>query len=181
MFFWKSYWKFSSMSSSSICVRCFNPCSSGKATGSLGISLVELQKESFNPCSSGKATGSAALVSCQQPQRLFQSLFFWKSYWKITVSCRQTQPGQVSILVLLEKLLEVPLRPGEGGPGRVSILVLLEKLLEDLGSLLDHNKELVVSILVLLEKLLEVAHGGVPMVFFYSFNPCSSGKATGRV
>ncbi len=61
----------------------------------------------------------------------FQSLFFWKSYWKISKQGLMSVCGCVSILVLLEKLLEVSLLPGIERFQGVSILVLLEKLLEE--------------------------------------------------
>ncbi len=119
---------------------------------------LEQHQFRFNPCSSGKATGSlhnahtfsySAPVSilvllekllevfhehCGVRLRLisFQSLFFWKSYWKMKLrACSASLSRLVSILVLLEKLLE------------------------------DHCAQLA-------------------LVCVGSFNPCSSGKATGR-
>ncbi len=60
----------------------FNPCSSGKATGRTKHTRRVLEVTRFNPCSSGKATGSC--------------------YYRIKVIGSYS----VSILVLLEKLLE---------------------------------------------------------------------------
>ncbi len=86
--------------------------------------------------------------------RRFQSLFFWKSYWKPTPHFRAQSEALVSILVLLEKLLEEGFSSDREPFFHVSILVLLEKLLEGLFWKKCWKRR-------------------------KSFNPCSSGKATG--
>jgi hypothetical protein len=64
----------------------------------------------FNPCFVGWYSGSFAFVLAIGLQCLFQSLFCWMVFWKCEVSGWQFRPMPVSILVLLDGILEDPWR-----------------------------------------------------------------------
>ena len=61
---------------------------------------------------------------------MFQSLFYWKSFCNIIAAVSSGLRVGVSILVLLEILLQHKQRRSWESVGRVSILVLLEILLQ---------------------------------------------------
>ncbi len=62
---------------------------------------------------------------------MFQSLLFWKSSWKIWTASFLGKMEHVSILVVLEVVLEVPRQMQIPTMKEVSILVVLEVVLEE--------------------------------------------------
>ncbi len=134
--------------------------------------------KSFNPCFIGKVSATEERGPITDMGIQFQSLFYWKSLcnntrtdtlntWnpcfnpcfigKVSATKMRTSKYQrkdVSILVLLEKSLQLKNKEGSKWKIEVSILVLLEKSLQHVYPG-DKNFTIAVSILVLLEKSLQ--------------------------
>ncbi len=120
------------------------------------MSLRLRRSGSFNPCSSGKATGRRAAYAERGRDAGFQSLFFWKSYWKLTRGGVKPTEAAFQSLFFWKSYWKNTAYARACMRDCVSILVLLEKLLE-------------------VKKRLKL------LTYLNCFNPCSSGKATGSI
>ena len=104
----------------------FNPCCGGSVTQRVHEGKIKC----FNPCCGGSVTGGVEFLVLRGLRIVFQSLLWWISYWRLN-HYKPASGGYVSILVVVDQLLEV--RPGfQLGQNRgVSILVVVDQLLEE--------------------------------------------------
>ncbi len=88
---------------------------------------------------------------------MFQSLFCWMLFWKHTLLCHIRLLFCVSILILLDVVLEVLVGLFGSLLLQVSILILLDVVLEVLQVIPHQICCALVSILILLDVVLEVS------------------------
>ena len=129
---------------------CFNPCSLGCFSRSGDNGQGGICGKSFNPCSLGCFSRRRHPKYFHSLEKMFQSLFSWMFFSKITAERLEATPTPVSILVLLDVFLEVW--------GFIISRCMLK-----------------VSILVLLDVFLEAGKDRYARAHPTSFNPCSLG------
>ncbi len=131
LFCWMLFWKNAMAPNITAHVMCFNPYSVG--------------------CCSGRAICSVPVCMVVW----FQSLFCWMLFWKRHGATYVRKQLTVSILILLDVVLEVFRIILNKIETTVSILILLDVVLEEIGVLL-YSSYKPVSILILLDVVLEV-------------------------
>ena len=86
----------------------FNPSYTGCATGSTAARVNFSESENcFNPSYTGCATGSAHPFVFRHVDGKFQSFLYWMCYWKFKEIGVYNRNTYVSILLILDVLLEV--------------------------------------------------------------------------
>jgi len=112
---------------------CFNPYFTGCSTSTI-IFIINIGNinYSFNPYFTGCSTST--WEKFLRPETLFskfQSLFYWMFYFNFKQRCFIEHHTRVSILILLDVLLQLTLeRINNDGNYEVSILILLDVLLQ---------------------------------------------------
>ena len=137
----------------------FNPCCIGLGAGTLiCIGSVSSRVSGFNPCCIGLGAGTRVMpISSVVHGRLFQSLLYWIGCWNLLCRMQLRGLAAVSILVVLDWVLE-PLR----GCARVAAGNRFQSLLYWIGcwnrcQLRWHEASVdYVSILVVLDWVLEL-------------------------
>ncbi len=84
----------------------FNPYSVGCCSGSTIVSPTGVLLSGFNPYSVGCCSGSISAEAEAQNLTLFQSLFCWMLFWKLPKCSGAVIGCFVSILILLDVVLE---------------------------------------------------------------------------
>jgi len=132
LFYWKSYCNLKGNANVDIKYQCFNPCFTGSLTATTCRKAKRQTYLCFNPCFTGSLTATVDFSSVQISLfnvsilvllevllqhheidkvlckcRLFQSLFYWKSYCNFAIPSPHFHLIYVSILVLLEVLLQL--------------------------------------------------------------------------
>jgi len=155
----------------------FNPCFVGLAIATVKrvVGLEDRYKFQSLFCWIGYCNMEGVYVVRMRYK--FQSLFCWIGYCNWKLSMNSLRLIRVSILVLLDWLLQPDVQtPTTKKTNRVSILVLLDWLLQqnsDSQRLLQDK----VSILVLLDWLLQLKDGHLYLQKKIRFNPCFVGLA----
>ena len=160
---------------------------------------------SFNPYSVGCCSGRNVGGGFGGQAREFQSLFCWMLFWKGWAPCRAYRGWWVSILILLDVVLEVQkllqqvlphcsFNPYSVGCCSGSLLVVSFRIVgmkfQSLFCWMLFWKfilaealrfDFVVSILILLDVVLEVLVATLPLISFMCFNPYSVGCCSGSI
>ena len=135
----------------------------------------------FNPCFTGSPTSTKSNWAKVLYEGLFQSLFYWKSYFNAISRNIIIQPIAVSILVLLEVLLQRWHETIYSHVPYVSILVLLEVLLQRIEKRFCTLEENLFQSLFYWKSYFNVNRQKTVLIIIVCFNPCFTGSPTSTV
>ena len=114
LFYWKSFCNVKYFKKKFWFKTGFNPCFIGNPSATALALILNQDCPSFNPCFIGNPSATGNIIRESFSIKKFQSLFYWKSFCNnITLACSLYMLG-VSILVLLEILLQPLITVGNG-------------------------------------------------------------------